>query len=492
MGGRQTRPSELALQNRGAALNRATLQQIAQLAASNGTVPREQQRFTPNAVLALLRGARDIYTAVAGLARQAKFTFDAISYEWDADSNVAQLMVSGIVDNVRARARFNATRNKKRTKARPPLQVRLVTDHSSLYGWMQGQAKSSEITRTVTQILNACGADAADNLRVEARVWRHETLASNHSKYFLQDVRTAIVTGCNIDALYDWERIQAGEAGEAAERAMTGAAKARAKVKRTSWHDTGIQLRGPVVATLDAAFEKTWAMATRFSLSTVPARDPRVAAAAAAAAVCKRGCVPVMLASKAYHRVNMSDVDNPQDVAWLYLMAHAKRHIWVETPNINDAEFQLEVLQAVYRRVQVRLLTAWKAGDTVQQKRLVGGGTNEEVINRLHSFITAHMPADRAAYFQPKWYSHDGVRPVEGYAEGQSHTKFMSVDGAVLMMGSGNQDTQSWKHSQETNVVVWDRDVTSRADAVFFLPDWRRGIDVRPQQVPVPRWYRVE
>jgi phosphatidylserine/phosphatidylglycerophosphate/cardiolipin synthase-like enzyme len=35
-----------------------------------------------------------------------------------------------------------------------------------------------------------------------------------------------------------------------------------------------------------------------------------------------------------------------------------------------------------------------------------------------------------------------------------SHVKLMIVDGRVAVQGNGNQDTQSWFHSQEVNLLV--------------------------------------
>ena len=39
------------------------------------------------------------------------------------------------------------------------------------------------------------------------------------------------------------------------------------------------------------------------------------------------------------------------------------------------------------------------------------------------------------------------------------HIKLMIVDGKVGIMGSGNQDTQSWFHSQEVNVMIDSEEV---------------------------------
>jgi phosphatidylserine/phosphatidylglycerophosphate/cardiolipin synthase-like enzyme len=48
------------------------------------------------------------------------------------------------------------------------------------------------------------------------------------------------------------------------------------------------------------------------------------------------------------------------------------------------------------------------------------------------------------------------------------HVKLLIADGRVGIQGSGNQDTRSWYHSQETNVMIDSEATCSR---------WREGIE---------------
>lgn len=406
-------------------------------------------------------------------------SFDAISYEWDAGSNVAQLMVSGILSNIRQRAEFNSRLSGKRRKTleKPPLHVRFMTDHSYAFDAMQKQGKHTQIAQTVQQLLDAVqrmGPSARGLLRIEARIWHHETLGSNHSKYFIQDGRRVILTGCNIDSFYDWVQEDGGP---------------QAPRKRVSWHDTGLRMDGPIAAVLHDSFNNAWELSTFVASSKqLPVYFPRREFTAFRE---HPSDVQIMIASKNFNRVNHTDIHNPQDVSWLYLMAHAQKHIYIETPNINDSEFQLGVLNAVHRGVEVRLITGYKAGDDNQRMKFVGGGTNEEIIHRLQAFLATH---DNGHLFKPRWYSYDGKSAVVGYAEGQSHTKYMSVDGEVFMTGSGNQDTQSWKHSRETNAIVFSKSATRKADATFFLHDWAKAVAVQLSAADLipPSWFNSE
>jgi phosphatidylserine/phosphatidylglycerophosphate/cardiolipin synthase-like enzyme len=46
--------------------------------------------------------------------------------------------------------------------------------------------------------------------------------------------------------------------------------------------------------------------------------------------------------------------------------------------------------------------------------------------------------------------------------------KFMAVDGQIAIFGNGNQDTQSWFHSMEINVMV---------DSPALVQEWLSGLD---------------
>ena len=84
------------------------------------------------------------------------------------------------------------------------------------------------------------------------------------------------------------------------------------------------------------------------------------------------------------------------------------------------------------------------------------GGHNEMVAHDLHRSLT---PKGRSHlhYF---WYvAKDQTKPIVQERRKRScHIKLMIVDGHVGIMGNGNQDTQSWFHSQEINVLVDSRE----------------------------------
>ena len=62
----------------------------------------------------------------------------------------------------------------------------------------------------------------------------------------------------------------------------------------------------------------------------------------------------------------------------------------------------------------------------------------------------------------------DQIRPIHNKHKQRScHIKLMVVDGHVGIQGNGNQDTQSYYHSQEVNVMI---------DSALVVGRWMEGI----------------
>jgi phosphatidylserine/phosphatidylglycerophosphate/cardiolipin synthase-like enzyme len=109
------------------------------------------------------------------------------------------------------------------------------------------------------------------------------------------------------------------------------------------------------------------------------------------------------------------------------------------------------------------------------------GGTNEEVVDRLYKTLRKEK---KEQHLKVYWYTgKDQVRPLNAVKKQRNcHIKFAAYDDEVLIIGNGNQDSQSWFHSQEVNVMV-DSKVRILLDAHSRLYDnqgpWRRGRAVR-------------
>jgi phosphatidylserine/phosphatidylglycerophosphate/cardiolipin synthase-like enzyme len=80
------------------------------------------------------------------------------------------------------------------------------------------------------------------------------------------------------------------------------------------------------------------------------------------------------------------------------------------------------------------------------------GGHNDKIAHQLYTTLSA-AGRERLRWY---WYvGKDQTRPIPAvYKKRSCHIKLMIVDEHVGIVGSGNQDTQSWFHSQEVNLMI--------------------------------------
>lgn len=110
------------------------------------------------------------------------------------------------------------------------------------------------------------------------------------------------------------------------------------------------------------------------------------------------------------------------------------------------------VKQACRRGVEVVLLLDLGFNDKGESIPFQGG-TNEEVVDRLYKKLGRE---GKEKYLKVYWYTgKDQVRPLNAvYKQRNCHIKFAAYDDEVMIIGNGNQDSQSWFHSQEVNIMI--------------------------------------
>ncbi|KAH9988591.1 hypothetical protein BJV77DRAFT_1020825 [Russula vinacea] len=158
----------------------------------------------------------------------------------------------------------------------------------------------------------------------------------------------------------------------------------------------------------------------------------------------------------------------PQDVAWISAMRYAKRSVFIQTPTFNASPIVSSTLDACKRGVQVTLYLDLGFNDQGEMIPFQGG-TNEDVVHRM--YIALNSEGNGAEkHLEVFWYtSKDQTKPLNAAIRKRNcHVKFMAVDDRIAILGSGNQDTQSWFHSQEVNVMV---------DSPELVSEWLRGIN---------------
>lgn len=174
---------------------------------------------------------------------------------------------------------------------------------------------------------------------------------------------------------------------------------------------------------------------------------------------------PMALANrKPYGAPNHACVNVPQNEAWLSAVRNAKEWVFIQTPDLNADPLLPEIIAAIKRGVEI---TYWVClGYNDAGELLPGqGGTNEMVADGLHK----KLQGDEHKLLKIGYYvAKDQKLPVHNKFKSRScHVKLMVVDGHIGIQGNGNQDTQSWYHSQEVNVMI---------DSPTICEAWMDGI----------------
>ncbi|KAF9220887.1 hypothetical protein BS17DRAFT_786130 [Gyrodon lividus] len=146
-----------------------------------------------------------------------------------------------------------------------------------------------------------------------------------------------------------------------------------------------------------------------------------------------------------------SGTQNAQDAAWLAGLKYATKNVFIQSPTFNAVPIVEGVLNAVRRGIECTLYI--DVGFNDGGEALPGqGGTNEEVCKRMFAQLSDQEKQKLKFY----WYTgKDQIKPINASAQKRNcHVKLMIIDDAVGIAGNGNQDTQSWYHSQEVNVMI--------------------------------------
>lgn len=178
--------------------------------------------------------------------------------------------------------------------------------------------------------------------------------------------------------------------------------------------------------------------------------------------------VPMAVVSRpAYGGLDSGNINVPQNEAWLSLVRHAKKSIFIQTPDLNAEPLLQALSQALTRGVEVTYFVCFGYNDAGEM--IIGqGGTNEQAAQRL---ITSLPPDghERGLLHIYHYVAKDQDHPIHhSFRARDCHVKLLIVDDTVGVHGSGNQDTQSWCHSQELNVMVDSPEICAR---------WRDGIE---------------
>lgn len=178
--------------------------------------------------------------------------------------------------------------------------------------------------------------------------------------------------------------------------------------------------------------------------------------------------VPIALVSRPpYGPINSKNVNVPQNEAWLSLIRNAKNHIFIQTPDLNAAPLVPALAAALKRGVEVTYYVCFGYNDPGEM--IPGqGGTNDQAAQALIASLPKNGPEHQLLHIY-NYVGKDQDHPIHHNFHSRScHIKLLIVDNVVGIQGSGNQDTQSWFHSQEVNIMVDSQEICEK---------WREGIE---------------
>ncbi len=201
----------------------------------------------------------------------------------------------------------------------------------------------------------------------------------------------------------------------------------------SGWRDTHARVEGDAVAMLNWTFALQW-FNTTGELLADPDLYPRGRTP---------GQVPIQVVN--------SGPDSRYSVIrqqYLAMIAMARDHVYIQSPFCVLDESVLQVLCAsAMSGVRVWVMIAPRGGE------------------------------GQLAYRAGMTYAHDlaraGVR-VLLYQGAYFHPKTIAVDSVVCSIGTANMDIRSFTINYETNLVIYDRDVTRRLESAF-LADIRQS-----------------
>lgn len=161
---------------------------------------------------------------------------------------------------------------------------------------------------------------------------------------------------------------------------------------------------------------------------------------------------PIAMVNRApYGQPNHKSVSMPQNAAWLSALRNAKKNVFIQSPTLNAEPLVPAIIEACERGIDVYCYICLGYNDAGELLPMQGGHNDMVAHNMYTSLSPAAKP--RLHYF---WYvAKDQTKPIIQEKKKRScHIKLMIVDEHIGIVGNGNQDTQSWYHSQEINVML--------------------------------------
>lgn len=383
------------------------------------------------------------------LFARAEYEIGYQTWDWQAGDLAADSILGAIKNLERVRA--------EQKRQGEPVVVRILVNVMPF--------RSASYVPDIAKSIGALDLDPS-LVRVELGAWRHTLLGANHSKHVVIDGSEAVLTGANTNDNY---------------------------APAPSNLDAGFHLAGEAALALRSDFVDAWSHADRWICGPRSPRwirrgkrrvrencygdtDPIPDLPAWRGVV---GDVPVLAVSHRAHGWPWHrSYEHPLAQAFIAGVYGAHDHVHIMTPNLNDPVMRSAIVSAVRRGRSVDVIVS-KKFEAFAQSLPTRGGTNARNVERLYDALAEAGVENPCERLDIRWFSRDGVHPVEKSAgPPASHTKYMSIDSQVAIVGSANQDIQSYHNSREVDAVIDDAKTAQTWDAQLFAPHFARAIPV--------------
>lgn len=210
------------------------------------------------------------------------------------------------------------------------------------------------------------------------------------------------------------------------------------------WHDLLVDTNGPVARDMHRVFAEDW------NASGAEDLDPD----AWQAAVAPQGPIKARVLE-----TDLNEPDGPHDLQMAEVAAldSARRKIRMAQLFLSDDTIIEHLVRAARRGVEVQVL--------LSKQNEVG------VFQLLNRYYGARL---KKAGVQLRFYD-----------QRFSHVKYVSVDGAWIMLGSANADTRSYEMNQEMSLGISDPAFTQEADRRVFDRDFAMSFPVSDAELNV-------
>lgn len=402
------------------------------------SIPLNQILSVDNVFDECLLNAEQIFPAAAKLIENAQVSVEIITFAFEYDCDAAKCIAKAL-----------QTAQKKREQlSLDPLQVRFLIDNSICSVALKHGKYSLQMWA------KECNLDP-QYVDLQIAVHQHLGLDAIHCKYFIIDSTQLIVTG---DNFYK-----------------------HTNFNPASWYDLGFRLHGTVASQVRQDFGCYWNRSVACSVNW-SALQHTVNTSVQSNNLLG---IPILVLSKRESNAPMTKwnnqvIRNPVDQSILAVMYQASHSVDIISPSCNALPFQLALIHAISRRIQVRMLLTgcpqykWRC----QQNFPFQGGDNQHVLNMFcHKYRDIVDPAIRSKQLEIRYFSPDGVTyKLEG--KRRNHSKLLIADNEIVICGSSNNDTQTWKHSAELNLLLDSVEVTKRIQREVFDFQWSNSIPI--------------